>query len=66
MERRPRGVTDWRSILRRDFDTVIRFWRFRSRPSPPCAEPALPGPASSALACDITIASEDAFFGDPS
>jgi enoyl-CoA hydratase len=28
MERRPQGVTAWRQILRRDFDTVIRFWRF--------------------------------------
>src|SRR6266571_4343429 len=32
MERRPSGMADWRAILRRDFDTVIRFWRF-SKPT---------------------------------
>ena len=26
MERRPTGVEQWRPILRKDFDTVMRFW----------------------------------------
>ena len=26
MERRPTGISDWRPILQKDFDAVIRFW----------------------------------------
>jgi enoyl-CoA hydratase/carnithine racemase len=48
MERRPSGVGQWRAILRRDFDTVMRFWH--------CPKP---------LACDLTSASDNAFFGEP-
>ena len=28
MERRPVGVETWRPILRKDFDTIMRFWHF--------------------------------------
>src|SRR5690242_6643017 len=28
MERRPAGVEQWRAILRKDFDTIMRFWHF--------------------------------------
>jgi enoyl-CoA hydratase/carnithine racemase len=28
MERRPTGHDAWRPILRKDFDTVMRFWHF--------------------------------------
>jgi enoyl-CoA hydratase len=65
MERRPQGVTDWRQILRRDFDTIVRFWRF---PKPTVAAvrgACLAGACELALACDMTIAGDDAFFGEP-
>jgi len=65
MERRPKGVDQWRPILRKDFDTIMRFWHF---PRPTIAAvrgPCLAGACEMALACDITIAAEDAFFGEP-
>jgi enoyl-CoA hydratase/carnithine racemase len=65
MERRPTGVQAWQPLLRKDFDTVMRFWHF---PRPTIAAvrgPCLAGACELALACDMTIAAEDAFFGEP-
>jgi enoyl-CoA hydratase len=65
MERRPSGTEQWRGILRKDFDTVMRFWHC---PLPTIAAvrgPCLAGACELTLACDLTIAAEDAFFGEP-
>jgi enoyl-CoA hydratase/carnithine racemase len=65
MERAPAGVAAWRPILRRDFDTVMRFWHC---PKPTIAAvrgPCLAGACELAAACDLTIAAEDAVFGEP-
>jgi enoyl-CoA hydratase/carnithine racemase len=65
IERRPTGIAQWQPILRQDFDTVMRFWHC---PTPTIAAvrgPCLAGACELALACDITIAAQDAFFGEP-
>jgi enoyl-CoA hydratase/carnithine racemase len=65
MENRPTGTAQWRKVLRKDFDTIMRFWHC---PLPTIAAvrgPCLAGACELALACDITICAEDAFFGEP-
>lgn len=65
MEQRPEGAKVWREILDLDFDTTMRFWHC---PKPTIAAvhgPCLAGAFEMAMACDITVASEDAVFGEP-
>jgi enoyl-CoA hydratase len=52
METRPRGVAQWQPILRKDFDTVTRFWH---SPKPTIASvrgACLAGAFELMLACD--------------
>lgn len=65
MEQRPEGSKVWREILDLDFDTTMRFW---NSPKPTIAAvhgACLAGAFELAMSCDITIASEDAVFGEP-
>ncbi len=65
MEQQPQGDQVWREILTLDFDTTMRFWH---SPKPTIAAvhgACLAGAFELAMACDITIASDDALFGEP-
>ena len=65
MEQQPEGAKVWREILDLDFDTTMRFW---NSPKPTVAAvhgACLAGAFELAMACDITIACEDAVFGEP-
>jgi enoyl-CoA hydratase/carnithine racemase len=61
----PRGIDEWRPVLRRDFDTVMRFWHLGKPTIAAVHGPALAGACELAMACDITIASTNATFGEP-
>jgi enoyl-CoA hydratase/carnithine racemase len=65
MEQRPEGAKVWRDILDLDFNTTMRFW---NSPKPTIAAvhgACLAGAFEIAMSCDITIAAEDAVFGEP-
>ena len=65
MDAQPSGVKIWREILDLDFDSTMRFW---NSPKPTIAAvhgACMAGAFEIALACDITVASEDAIFGEP-
>jgi enoyl-CoA hydratase len=65
MDQKPEGDAVWRGILDLDFDTTMRFW---NSPKPTIAAvhgACLAGAFELAMACDITIADENATFGEP-
>ena len=64
-QKTPSGINEWRPVLRRDFDACMKFWHL-SKPTVAAVHgPALAGACELAMACDITIASEGAIFGEP-
>jgi enoyl-CoA hydratase len=65
MEARPAGFDVWREILDRDFCAVMRFWHCKKPTIAAVQGYCLAGGCELALACDITIAAEDAIFGEP-
>lgn len=65
MQRRPQGAQVWRDILDLDFSTTMRFWRCAKPTVAAVHGPCVAGAFEMALACDITIAADNAVFGEP-
>ncbi len=64
-EPRPGATDPVREEMQRDFDVIMRFW---DSPKPTIAAVhgyCLGGAFELSLACDITVAAEDALFGAP-
>ena len=59
------GVADWRPVLERDLDLIMRFWRSPKPTVSAIHGYAIAGGLELALACDITIAAEGTRLGEP-
>jgi enoyl-CoA hydratase/carnithine racemase len=60
-----RGVAEWRAILRDDFEVIMRFWDC-TKPTIACVHGyCLALSCELAMACDITIAEEGTYLGEP-
>jgi enoyl-CoA hydratase len=65
MANRPEGVEVWREILDRDFHATFRFWWFSKPTIAAVRGHCLAGAFELAMSCDITLAADDAVFGEP-
>jgi enoyl-CoA hydratase len=65
MQARPAGRDAWRQILDKDFSIITRFWHLKKPTIAAVQGYCLAGGCELALCCDITIAAEDAIFGEP-
>jgi acyl-CoA synthetase (AMP-forming)/AMP-acid ligase II/enoyl-CoA hydratase/carnithine racemase len=65
MTRNPQGAQVWREILELDFSTTMRFWDCAKPTIAAIHGPCMAGAFEMALACDLSVCSRDAIFGEP-
>lgn len=61
----PKDEADWSRLIRLNFDTLMRIWNLRQPVIAAVNGPAIAAGSNLALICDITLASENATFGEP-
>lgn len=59
------GTAKWRRVLWEEFATIMSVWRSRVTTISAVHGPCLAGGMEFAISCDITIAADDAVFGEP-
>ncbi len=64
-ERSLESATDWRRQLELQFDFIMSFWNARVPTIALVHGYCLAGAFEASLACDMTIAAEGSFFGEP-
>ncbi|TKT70851.1 enoyl-CoA hydratase/isomerase family protein [Afipia massiliensis] len=64
-ERRPKGADVWREMLGLYSRVILRFWHLSKPTIAAVNGPCMAGAFELALACDLSIASENATFGEP-
>ena len=61
----PSGEEGWRQYLEQDFDFMMRFWDFKKPTIAAVHGYCLAVGCELAMCCDVTIAEEGTFFGEP-
>ena len=60
-----KGEAEWEKVLKRDFDFSMQFWNSKKPTIAAIHGYCLAGAFEMMLACDISISSRDALFGEP-
>jgi enoyl-CoA hydratase/carnithine racemase len=61
----PHDEADWNLLIKRNFDTLMRIWNLRQPVIAAVNGHAIAAGSNLALICDVTIAAENATFGEP-
>lgn len=59
------GADDWRRLLAEDLEFIMRFWDFEKPTVAAVNGYCLAAACELAMACDITIAETESYFGEP-
>jgi enoyl-CoA hydratase/carnithine racemase len=61
----PKDEADWNRLIRLNFDTLMRIWNLRQPVVAAVNGHAVAAGSNLALICDVTIAADNATFGEP-
>jgi enoyl-CoA hydratase/carnithine racemase len=61
----PQDEADWNRLIKLNFDTLLRIWNLRQPVIAAVNGHAVAAGSNLALICDITLAAENATFGEP-